>query len=104
LYAHISFPGYLAGIILGYYILFQAKKGPAPVNRLLAWGGLLYAAVAFNWSGSVSRYCLMFIPLAAPAISFCILTAWRRRSLYIWTSVCAIILAVGLLICYRLSN
>lgn len=103
-YAHIAYPGYLAGILLGYYILFMMRRGPQLVNIILCWGAMLYAAVAFHWSGSVSRYCLMFIPLATPAISCCLLGAYRRHSLYIWTAICAIILAAGLIVCYRLSH
>ncbi|MDE5643427.1 MAG: hypothetical protein K2I56_08040 [Muribaculaceae bacterium] len=103
-YAHISFPGYLAGIVLCYYILFMWRRGPRLANRLLCWGIILYAVVAFHWSGSVSRYCLMFIPLAAPAISFCLLTAWRKRSLYVWASLCSVLLASVLIVCHRLSH
>lgn len=103
-YAHIAYPGYLCGIFLGYYILWLWRRGPAPVNRLLLYGIMLYAVVAYMYNGAVSRYCLTFIPLAAPAICFCLLSSWRRRSLWIWTAACALCMAAGLTVCHHLTQ
>lgn len=104
-YAHVAYPGYLAGIILGYYVLWLLwPRRLHNLNRLLLWGAVCYCGIALMWSGTVSRYALAFIPLAAPAVAYTLLTCWRRCSLWVWTAVCAVLMTVGLLICHHLQT
>lgn len=104
-YAHFAYPGYIAGIVLGYYALWLMwRRRLQPVNLLLLWGALCYCAVALIWAGTVSRYVLPFIPLAAPAVAETLLGCTRRRSFWIWTGCCSALMAVGLLICHHLQT
>lgn len=104
-YAHVAYPGYLAGIILGYYVLWLLWRDRLnAVNRLLLWGAACYCCIALIWGGTVSRYALSFIPLAAPAVTYTLLSCWRRRSLWIWTACCAVVMTAGLLICHHLQT
>lgn len=104
-YAHIAYPGYLAGIVLGYYVFWlMRRRGLSPPNLLLFWGALCYCAVAVAFSGTVSRYALPFLPLSAPVIARTLVECGRRRSLWIWTGACSTLMCAGLLVCHHLQT
>lgn len=80
-YSHISYPWYaVAGTIIYGFTRIRSKEIPPLIKRCGISYLLLFAAVAYITAGSVSRYALPFLPLAAPFAANVILTFSKEKS------------------------
>ena len=104
-FAHISFPWYALGGILLYYAVALWRRSPRGVALSFGYGLLLTMLTAFMTGGTISRYCLPWLPALVPAAAW----AWnsgslRRRSFKIWYVVYALLMAVALCAAFAILN
>lgn len=102
--AHVSYFWYLAGALILYWIFARARKAPRSRQLLIAWGVVLTIITAYMSSGRIARYCLPYLPMLLPAAALVVTDCRRQRSLWIWLSVFAILLAAVLIICYSMQH
>ena len=104
-FAHISFPWYALGGILLYYAVALWRRSPRGVALSFGYGLLLTMLTAFMTGGTISRYCLPWLPALVPAAAW----AWnsgslRRRSFKIWYVVYALLVVVALCAAFAILN
>lgn len=99
-YAHISYPWYIIGGLILYFIIFKFRNSPKALQRLILWGVLMWLVPAYLFAGTVSRYALPMLPLIIPAAVY-IASKWhecKKMKLWIWC-YCSI-LVIGLIAGY----
>lgn len=96
-YAHISYPWYALGCLLFFYLFFRIRRSPRAIASAFAFGVLATVATAFMTGGTVSRYCLPWLPYLVPGAAWLVTSgelkckAFRR-----WAWAYGIILATAL--------
>lgn len=85
-YAHLALPWYAVGGVLLYTLFFKFKAMPGAVRASLLAGVLATMATAFITGGTVSRYCLPWLPMMVPAAAWLIASgSWRSKSFKYWS-------------------
>lgn len=103
--AHFSYPWYLFGAVVVFYLC--AAKRSAGDKRLLAltlWGVFCWLIPVYVALGTVPRYALCAVPLMAPAVGAVLVRCRKRRALWIWLAVFAVLMAIGLTIVYHIQH
>ncbi len=101
-YAHISYPWYVIGGLILYFIVFEMRRASIQFQCLVGWGGLMWLVPAFLFAGTVSRYALPILPLIIPAAVY-VVAKWHelnRLKLKMWCLCYGVLLVVGLLLGY----
>ena len=70
--AHFSYPWYAIGGIILIFFVIGYRKAPKKVYLLAVFGALACAVTALVTGGTVSRYCLPWLPAFIPAASWVI--------------------------------
>lgn len=104
-FAHISYPWYALGGILLYYAAALWRRSPRGVALSFGYGLALTVLTAFMTGGTISRYCLPWLPALVPAAAW----AWnsgslRCRRFTIWYAVYAVMIAVALVCAFAILN
>lgn len=102
--AHFGFTWYLAGAMIVYWIFADARRCDYAMPRLVAWGAIATVATAYVTAGHASRYCLVYLPMLLPAAAWVVCHDMRRRSLWIWLAIFAVLLTAALAVGYHLQN
>lgn len=102
--AHIAYPAYLVGIVLCFGVVFCLRRTPRIVLRLLLWGTVAYCGTALITGGTISRYCLMYTPLAVPLVVYTLAVSWRCKRFRYWVGACSAAMAAVLIVCHHLAT
>lgn len=103
-YAHFQLPWYLFGGLFIYYLGGTWRRSPRPVLACALWALLLWLVPVWCFGGTISRYGLMAVPLAAPAVAFTLQDSPRRRSLRIFALIFIILLVASLIVCHHIQS
>ncbi len=100
-YAHISYPWYVLGALLFFYLVFRIRRSPRTAATAFIFGVLATMATAFMTGGTVSRYCLPWLPFLVPGAAWLITSGqWRCKAFRSWVLVYGITMAVALATCF----
>ncbi len=84
-WAHFSLPWYALGGLILYCMLFIIKQLPPPMMKMLIYGIGLWTVTALMTGGTISRYCLPWLPILVPAAAWAWQNGCRRyRTFKIW--------------------
>lgn len=90
-WSHISYPWYALGGILLYVLFFRLRQAPRMVSAAMIFAVTATVMTAYATGGTISRYCLPWLPFFAPAAAWFLSTGgWRSRSFKYW-AVCYVI-------------
>ncbi len=104
-WAHNSIPWYALGGILLFYLFFRLCRSPKPVMAAFIFAVAAWLCTAFVTGGTVSRYCLPWLPFMVPAAAWVICSGqWRSRAFRMWGTAYVIALAIGLIIVFHCLN
>lgn len=99
-YAHISYPWYIIGGLILYFILFEFRNSPRSLQRLVLWGILMWLVPAYLFAGTVSRYALPLLSLIIPAAVY-VTSKWHEcKKMKLWICCYYSILIIGLIAGY----
>ena len=100
-WAHFSLPWYALGGLLFYFLFFRLRRSPRNVQAAFAFALAAWAMTAFITGGTVSRYCLPWLPFLVPAAVWLFSSGQTSaRSFRIWMWSYAALLAIGLAIVF----
>lgn len=99
-YAHFAFTWYAVGGVMIYYMVFCLLRSPRTLAVCFGFGMVAWAATAFATGGTVSRYCLPWLPFMVPAASWVLLNDLRRPRFRRWMIFYSVVLLAGLVITY----
>ena len=105
-YAHISYPWYVIGGLILYFVAFEMHRASIRFQRIVEWGGLMWLVPAFLFAGTVSRYTLPILPLIIPAAVY-VVAKWHelnKLKLKVWCWGYGVILVIGLLSGYLVQK
>lgn len=103
--AHVSFPWYAFGAVFLYYLAFVARRGPAKVTALAVFAVIAYVVTAYVTGGTVSRYCLPWLPAMAPAVAYVLASDQLRQKRFgRWMLLFGIAVAAGLTVIFICLN
>ncbi|MBR5898608.1 MAG: hypothetical protein IKZ14_03975 [Muribaculaceae bacterium] len=103
-YAHITYPWYIVGAMVLFYIIWAWRKSPKSLIRITLAGIILWCIPAYLFAGTVSRYALPMLPLLVPAAVYVWAQFSTKRSFHIYGGIYAIVLCVTLIICHNLQH
>lgn len=101
-YAHISYPWYILGGLILYFIIFEMHRSPVSLQRIVGWGALMWLVPAYLFAGTVSRYALPLLLLIIPGAVY-VVAKWREVNgvrLKVWCWCYGLLLLVGLIAGY----
>lgn len=103
-YAHITYPWYIVGAMVLFYIIWAWRKSPKSLIRITLAGIILWCIPAYLFAGTVSRYALPMLPLLVPSAVYVWAQFSPKRSFHIYGGIYAIVLCVTLIICHNLQH
>lgn len=100
-WSHMALPWYAFGGVFLYYLIFCLRQSTRTVASLAVFAAVAYMATAYVTGGTVSRYCLPWLPAMLPAVAY-VLTSSQLRShrFKVWAWCFAAAVALGLVIIY----
>ncbi len=96
-YAHISYPSYMFGSTVIFWLLTYARRSPAMLSRITLWGVAMWLVPCYLFAGTVSRYALPMLPMLAPAVACTLSTSITKRSFMVWSLTFLALIAAALL-------
>lgn len=104
-YAHCSFAWYAElGLIL-YFMLFYFRRAPLPVRLSATFALVAWCGTAFVTGGTVSRYCLPWLPFIAVPVSWLVCgDRLRCRAFRYWAIGWCAAIALGLTVVFTALN
>ncbi len=104
-YAHCSFAWYAElGLIL-YFMLFSFRRAPRPVRLSAIFALVAWCGTAFVTGGTVSRYCLPWLPFIAVPVSWLVCgDRLRCRAFRYWAIGWCAAIALGLTVVFAALN
>lgn len=103
-YARMSYPWYIIGGILLFFVFVKWRKSPKELALMFLWGFLMWLVPVYLFAGTVSRYSLPILPALIPAVVYVISLYKKSRPFYIWMSVYVVAIVVVLIVCYNLQQ
>lgn len=101
IWAHVAYPWYIEGAIFLYFCFFCSRRITRQLFAIGAFAVLAWLVTAYTTGGTVSRYCLPWLP----AISCCV--AWtiasgqmKRRSFKRWSIAFGALVIIALVTIY----
>lgn len=103
-YARISYPWYIIGGIILYYVLVKWRQSPKELSLMFLWGFLMWLVPVYLFAGTVSRYALPMLPALIPAAVYVLKRYGKLRSFHVWIAGYVIALICVLIVCYNLQQ
>lgn len=104
-WAHMAYPWYATGAVFLFYCLFCFRASPLPVRLSALFAIAAWICTAYTTGGTVSRYCLPWLPfIALPAAWVVAAGKWRSPAFRRWCIASAIVLATVLITIYLTIN
>ncbi len=105
LWSHISYPWYALGGILLYVLFFRLRRAPREVASAMIFAVTATILTAYATGGTVSRYCLPWLPFFVPAAAWFVGTGgYRCRGFVRWAVCYAVVLAGAMIVVYYFIN
>lgn len=98
-YAHISYPWYIVGGLVLFFIATAWRTAPSGLYRFTVTGAIMWLIPAYLVAGSVSRYALPILPMLIPAAVYVITTCRHSRRFRLWGICYGIMLTFTLIAC-----
>lgn len=103
--AHFSFPWYCLGGVLLYFMIFCLGRSPMRIVCPFMFAVVATIATAFVTGGTVSRYCLPWLPFFIPAAIWVQESGeWQTQLFKRWSICYMALLAVALVIIFATLN
>ncbi len=103
--SHFSFPWYCLGGVLLYFMIFCIRRSPMRVVNPFIFAVLATIATAFVTGGTVSRYCLPWLPFFIPAAIWVYDSGeWQTLLFKRWSLCYMATLAVALVVIFATLN
>ncbi len=103
-FARISYPWYIIGGIILYYIFMKWRKSPKELSLMLLWGFMMWLVPVYLFAGTVSRYALPMLPALIPVAVYVLNRYGKLRSFHIWIAGYVVVLIAVLIVCYNLQQ
>lgn len=104
-WAHFSFPWYAIGGLLFFYGIFCLRRSPRACASMFLFAVAAWILTAFNTGGTVSRYCLPWMPFLMPAAAWLLVSGrWRCKTFRIWYGSYSALLILGLVLVFVCLN
>lgn len=101
IYAHLGFGWYVTGGLAAFGYIFGMGRMPYMLRRMSLWALAMYVFIAFMYEGTISRYCLPFMPIWAALAAWALcLGKEKPRKFRNWIAIYASALSVILVIAY----
>lgn len=78
-WAHFALPWYAIGGVLLYFLFFELRRAPRALAAAFVFGVVAWVITAFVTGGTVSRYCLPWLPALIPAAAWVVVTGRYRE-------------------------
>lgn len=103
-WSHFALPWYALGCIIIFFIS-KIPKAPRPISLAFTFGAIAWVATAFMTGGTVSRYCLPWLPFLVPAATWTVTSGkCRTKAFRNWAIIYSILLTVGLAVVFICLN
>lgn len=103
-WSHFALPWYALGCIILFFFC-RIHKAPRAVALAFAFGVCAWAVTAFMTGGTVSRYCLPWLPFLTPAAAWLVRTGQcRTKAFRRWAIAYSVLLAAGLAVVFVCLN
>ena len=104
-WAHVSYPWYaVAGLFL-FFLIFCLRRAPKLLVLMAIFYCMAFLATAYVTGGTVSRYCLPWLPFLTPCAAWTVVAGeWRRRTFRIYAICDAAAVAIGLAVIFKMLN
>lgn len=104
-WAHFAFPWYAAGGAFLFYLGFSFRRSPLAIKLLAIFAALAWCATAFVSGGTISRYCLPWLPALVPAVAWLVKSRqWQRPIFRKWAIAYSALLIIGLIVVFHTLN
>lgn len=103
-WSHFALPWYALGCIIIFFIS-KIFKAPRPISLAFIFGVSAWVITAFMTGGTVSRYCLPWLPFLVPAATWTVTSGkCRTKAFRNWAIIYGILLAIGLAVVFFCLN
>lgn len=100
-WAHVSYLWYAVGAVILFYLFFRIRRSPWSYASACIFGVFATVATAYITGGTVSRYCLPWLPWLVPGAAWLVATGGLRcKAFKIWAWCYAGALAVALCVVF----
>lgn len=100
-WAHVSYPWYALGCIVLFVLLFRLRRAPSAVAGALIFAVAANIFTAYATGGTISRYCLSWVPFLVPAGAWIWCSGGLRcRAFRLWATGYTVVLAVALAVVF----
>ncbi|MDE6207731.1 MAG: hypothetical protein K2M55_07985 [Muribaculaceae bacterium] len=97
--AHVSYPWYAVGGLFLFFCFFCFRGAPSALKAMAIFAILAWVATAYPTGGTVSRYCLPWLPaVVAPAAWVVAAGRWRSKAFAIWAGAFTATVAIALVV------
>lgn len=97
--ARFAYPWYIIGGIIIFYLVRCLRRSPRAIMLAAIFGFLATAATAYVTGGTVSRYCLLWLPALVPCAAWVLTSGrYKEKDFRIWAWIYGSVLVVGLVI------
>lgn len=97
--ARFAYPWYLIGGIIIFYLLRCLRRSPRVIMLTALFGLIATAATAYVTGGTVSRYCLLWLPALVPCAAWVLTSGrYKEKDFRIWAWTYGSVLLIGLII------
>ncbi|MDE6468593.1 MAG: hypothetical protein K2L28_06820 [Muribaculaceae bacterium] len=100
-WAHVSYLWYAVGCIILFYLFFRIRRSPWAYASACVFGVFATVATAYITGGTVSRYCLPWLPWLVPGAAWLVATGGLRcKAFKLWAWCYAGALAVAMCVVF----
>ena len=97
--ARFTYPWYLIGGIIIFYLIRCIRRSPKGIMLAALFGLIATAATAYVTGGTVSRYCLLWLPALVPCAAWVLTSGrYKEKDFRIWAWIYGSVLVIGLII------
>jgi len=97
--ARFAYPWYIIGGIIIFYLVRCLRHSPRAIMIAAVFGFLATAATAYVTGGTISRYCLLWLPALIPCAAWVLTSGrYKEKDFRIWAWIFGSVLLVGLII------
>lgn len=105
IWAHVAYPWYIEGGIFLYFCFFCLRRTSRQLLSVGAFAVLAWLVTAYTTGGTVSRYCLPWLPAIACCVAWTIASGQMKRSSFKrWSIAFGALVIIALVAIYIVIN